>query len=428
MTMHRSITRPRRKRERGIALVIILVLMTVMMAMGIVLSKDARTELRISRDEKLAKQAIATAEAGISHAFDVVKQAPIDLNSNLGSGGTGGSLSGLGSVVTLSGVSYRFHALGALSGDGYYVRVVDNSDETIGANDPTRDTDKSIWLVSVGRAGNAQRRVDALLHVGGIPGGIFGDLSVGFGGSGGLIDSYDSRVGPYNAASPGSHGDVGSNGGILLQSANVDHGNATAGGTVSCSASCATQVTGTLTNGAPPVALVPNPYPTCSPLTDGTGISGGIYYGATGKKAGQLVGGSGDNIVFTPGTYCLNTVTISGGGLLTVNGPVVIIVNGQSSFGGGGVVNTTALASNLQILSAYVNPKAGLTINGGSQAYMQVYAPGSEVVLGGGTDFYGSLVAGSISSTGGSRVHRDEALGSPINGGTSLSAWHEVRN
>ena len=145
MTMHRSITRPRRKRERGIALVIILVLMTVMMAMGIVLSKDARTELRISRDEKLAKQAIATAEAGISHAVDAVKQAPIDLNGNLGSGGTGGSLSGLGSVVTLSGVSYRFHALGALSGDGYYVRVVDNSDETIGANDPTRDTDKSIW-------------------------------------------------------------------------------------------------------------------------------------------------------------------------------------------------------------------------------------------------------------------------------------------
>jgi len=59
---------------------------------------------------------------------------------------------------------------------------------------------------------------------------------------------------------------------------------------------------------------------------------------------------------------------------------------------------------------------------------MQVYAPGSEVVLGGGTDFYGSLVAGSISSTGGSRVHRDEALGSPIGGGTTLSAWHEVRN
>jgi len=136
----------------------------------------------------------------------------------------------------------------------------------------------------------AQRRVDALLHVGGIPGGIFGDLSVGFGGSGGLIDSYDSRVGPYNAASPGSHGDVGSNGGIDLASADIDHGNATAGGTVTCSSSCATQVTGTLTNGAPPVALVPNPYPTCSPLTDGTGISGGTYYGATGKKAGQLVG------------------------------------------------------------------------------------------------------------------------------------------
>jgi len=49
-------------------------------------------------------------------------------------------------------------------------------------------------------------------------------------------------------------------------------------------------------------------------------------------------------------------------------------------------------------------------------------------VLVGRTDLYGSLIAGRISRTGGSRVHSDEALGSPIGEGTTLSAWHEVRN
>ena len=169
---------------------------------------------------------------------------------------------------------------------------------------------------------------------------------------------------------------MGSNGSILFQSDVVDHGDATAGTTISCSTNgpygC---VTGTVTPNAPAVTLNPDPETNCTAYTDGTGITGGTYYGATGKKAGQLVGGSGDNIIFAPGTYCFSTVTVSGGGLVTVNGPVVIKINGVSSFGGGGVVNTTALASNLEIISSYTGVKGGLTINGGSQAYAQVYAP-----------------------------------------------------
>ena len=223
---------------------------------------------------------------------------------------------------------------------------------------------------------------------------------------------------------------MGSNGTIGFQSDVVDHGDATAGTTVSCSTSPC--VTGTTTQYAPTVTLNPDPAPNCTTYTDGTGITGGTYYGATGKKAGQLVGGSGDNIVFTSGTYCFSTVNVSGGGLVTANatnGPVIIKINGVSSFGGGGVVNTTALASNLEIISSYTGVKGGLTINGGSQAYAQVYAPDTEVVLGGGTDFYGSLVAGSISSTGGSKVHSDVALGSASGAAVvTLSAWHEVRN
>ena len=422
----------RRARQEGVALVTVLILAAVLVSLSVIASRDAITELRISRNDQLAKDAIAVAEAGLYHAFDLVKHNAIDLNACLSNGGTGGALATVGSTATLDGASYRFAALGNISGGGYYVRAVDNSDETAGANDPTRDVDGSIWLVSRGRVGGAERRIDVLLtaRAGGLPGGIFGKGSVTFGGNGGYIDSFDSAQGPYTAAGAGSQAAVGSNGAILLQSDVVDHGDATAGTTVSCSTSPC--VTGTTTQYAPTVTLNPDPAPNCTTYTDGTGITGGTYYGATGKKAGQLVGGSGDNIVFTSGTYCFSTVNVSGGGLVTANatnGPVIIKINGVSSFGGGGVVNTTALASNLEIISSYTGVKGGLTINGGSQAYAQVYAPDTEVVLGGGTDFYGSLVAGSLSSTGGSKVHSDVALGS-ANGAAvvTLSAWHEVRN
>src|SRR6059058_4251035 len=93
------------------------------------------------------------------------------------------------------------------------------------------------------------------------------------------------------------------------------------------------------------------------------------------------------------------------------------------------VLTTPPLASNLEIISSYTGVKGGLTINGGSQAYAQVYAPDTEVALGGGTDFYGSLVAGCISSTGASKGHSDVALGSATWAAVvTLSASHEVRN
>src|SRR5207244_7305927 len=131
----------------------------------------------------------------------LIKHAAPDLNACLSSGGTGGALATLGSTVTLDVASYRFAALGNVSGGGYYVHAVDDSDETTGANDPTKDVDGSIWIVSRGRVGGAERRVDALFTVrGGIPGGVFGRDSVPFGGTGGFIHSFDSQQGPNTTA------------------------------------------------------------------------------------------------------------------------------------------------------------------------------------------------------------------------------------
>src|SRR5437867_355351 len=118
----------RRTGQEGVALVTVLLLAAVMVALSMIASRDAITELRISRSDQLAKEASAIAEAGIYHAFDLVKHNAIDLNSCLSNGGTGGALATLGSSVTLNGASYRFAALGNISGGGYYVRAVNDSD------------------------------------------------------------------------------------------------------------------------------------------------------------------------------------------------------------------------------------------------------------------------------------------------------------
>src|SRR5438477_557811 len=155
----------RRARQEGVALVTVLILAAVLVSLSVIASRDAITELRISRNDQLAKDAIGVAEAGLYHAFDLVKHNAIDLNACLSSGGTGGA----------------------------------------------------IWLVSRGRVGGAGRRSDGLLtaRTGGPPGGIFGKASVTFGGNGGYIDSFDSAQGPYTAAGAGSRAALGSNGAKL---------------------------------------------------------------------------------------------------------------------------------------------------------------------------------------------------------------------
>ena len=68
-------------------------------------------------------------------------------------------------MTTVNGESYRFrHFGGKGSSDGYYVRATDNEDETNGLNDSSADVDGRIHLVSRGRAGKAERVIEAIIQ------------------------------------------------------------------------------------------------------------------------------------------------------------------------------------------------------------------------------------------------------------------------
>ena len=410
-------------RQDGVALVTVVFLTAVILTLIVMGSRETQIELRIAHNALQAEQALNAAEAGLNHAYGLIKDTNVNgFNDELSNGGTGGVLASLGSYTTLAGVSYRFAALGGGANDGYYVKVIDNYDETTGADDPTDDKDNVITIISRGRVGSAERIVAATLKGDTLfPSLIFGKLFVSLGGSNTFTDSFDSRVAPYSAATAGSNGSLFSNGDISANSGKITvKGNATASGTVSGGT-----VTGTITNGAPPLTF-PSIAPCGPPYSTGAGLAGPPkdfkYDAATGAL--QVTG----TINLAPGTYCFGSIAEASKGQITANGPVIIFITGDLSLGGGGIVNATQIPSNLLVLSSYVSTGDGITLGGGSDLYAGIYAPDCGIKLTGGADIFGSLIGRTFSMQGGAGMHYDEALGKVTFGFTSLYNWHEERS
>jgi len=166
----------RPRRQDGMALVLVLLVIAVLALLGVAGTRSAQTELQMGGKDMLGRQALSAAEAGINHAYSLINANTANrpstptacstcwgFDSELGSGGTGGALAGLGTTATLGTTSYRFRNFGSGTADGYYVQAVDNFDEQSGANNPATDRDARIYLVSRGRVGGAERVVTALV-------------------------------------------------------------------------------------------------------------------------------------------------------------------------------------------------------------------------------------------------------------------------
>jgi hypothetical protein len=156
-------SRRRLRSQAGSTLIVVMLIIAAIITLSIYGARSAQMELRIARNDVLAKEAMNAAEAGVNHVRGVIQADGGQFDNYLASGGTGGALSNIGPVVTLSdGLTYRFHAFnGSGTSDGYYVRVVDNYDETSGSNNSTDDLDKTVDVISRGRVGSAERIIRA---------------------------------------------------------------------------------------------------------------------------------------------------------------------------------------------------------------------------------------------------------------------------
>ncbi len=424
------------------ALVLVLLVIAVLALLGIAGTRSAQTELQMGSKEMVGRQALGAAEAGINHAYSLIKAnvanrpslagacTQCGFDSELSGGGTGGTLASIGSTATLGTLSYRFRVFGGGATDGYYVQAADNYDETTGANNPAIDRDAKIYLVSRGHVGGAERVVTALVT--GVPlfgtYGIASKTTVGMSG-GSSTDSFDSRDAAYSAATAGSHGNVRADGNISLSGGStVIKGDATSSTTVSTSGGA--RVTGTTTNGAPTIS-----FPDVSACGPPYSSSSGITLGAGqtyNSSTGVLTVNGGKTTTLAGGTYCFSAITVSGGSILSVSSPVNIYVTAATDLSGGSVANTSLNASNLKLFSSLNAPanQNGIKLSGGTQSYMSIYAPNTGVTFSGGTtDFYGAVVSSIITDTGGTRFHYDQALAAVLGPvAPQLSSWHEVRN
>ena len=387
--------------DKGVALVKTIFLTTILLAVVAYAARGTRVELRIAANDQLQKRTFAVAEAGLQHAWR-------KLASDVGGGGTTLSTElatptgflGAGTDQTIGGKPYRFVSFGGAPADGYWVRIDNNSDDAGGARS---DTDGQIVITSRGAISGANRIVQSVLKQLPLFGnGLFAKYSADLRG-GGFTDSYDSSLGSYLSQTPGSQGNVGSNGNITNNgSPTTVNGSEYAGGTIDPGQAI---ITGVSYQGQPLVAFPPAP-PCAGPNPTSAGITPANDYNA---GSGVLRGNGSDNVVLDPAVrdYCFNSVTITAQATLTVNGPVNIYLlgSGNSNFTGNGVINATGVPSNLRI---YATPSVGsITVNGGAQASMVIYAPETNLTFNGGSEIYGSAVGGTIRLTGGTNFHYD---------------------
>ena len=241
--------------------------------------------------------------------------------------------------------------------------------------------------------------------------GMFARTSLTMSGSF-SADSYDATLGTYASQfavdHAGDQGHLASNGDITAGGGPV-WGDAIPGPTF--------QVLGdpTVVSGSTAPASYPetfDPYLYTPPIA-----SAGPYSGAGALNAG---------------TYRYDSLNLSGGDVLTIDGDVVLYVDdkftakdssqivlnpgaslivhqgaGDFTVSGGGIVNPSQLPEDVQIYTASTKK---LTLSGGSSFYGLVYGPDCDFVSSGGSELFGVIVAAKATLSGAGWMHFDTSL------------------
>jgi hypothetical protein len=249
-----------------------------------------------------------------------------------------------------------------------------------------------------------------------------------------VIDAFDSRKGSYNTTSNrDAVGGIATNlkisGAVSLGGANVygpvstGSGGTVTGGTVGDVAwnKTSSGIEPGWTDDTMNVA-----YPTNSPLTGGpylpptqyTNITSGTYQMSSYSSSGDMTIG-GNVVLYVPGDFTIggnDTIKIKSGGSLK------IIVGGNVSMAGGGVLNGTGQAANFSILG--LSTCTSVTYAGNAQFIGTIYAPQADFTLKGTTDAFGAVIAKTASMNGNTAFHYDEALA--YQDGYIASSWQEL--
>ena len=295
--------------------------------------------------------------------------------------------------------------------------------------DPAATTRYVLTVTAYAQLSRADLEAGVKLHPSGLfTHALFGTASVKLTG-GSHTDSYDSEQGAWSTqvtlaaanapggAYVGTHGDVGSNGEIVLSGPVrgdaipgtgfvVDHGE---------------EAWGSTTPRTEGHVLEPTPIEDfAAAFADNDNASIDVSNEKVSYDAENLVllSGGGAPITLTGGTYIFNTLKMTGGGSLYVTGPTKIYITNYFEISGGGIANVTGNPRDC-IIHAHPydfpaessHDKRYVKTSGGSDTALAVYAPLFDLEVSGGGTFYGALAGRTVVFSGGSAFHYDEALG-----------------
>jgi hypothetical protein len=272
------------------------------------------------------------------------------------------------------------------------------------------------------------------------PYGFFAYGNACVSGSGAPFDlGGNASVDGYNSAGGGTYatthsnllGSIGSNGSVYAHGTSTSIGGKVyvqnpgpAGGSHPYTGSCPTfdfSVSGNPTYGSvlpsTPLTAPTVTIPANSSTTDESAGHGANLVLVPGSYQNVSVSSGGTITLTAPGTYNIDCLTASSSGsniaisplgkAVTLNISGTGCVTAPISFGSNTFINNASgVAANFQINY----PGTGtLTFTGGSSTYAIVNAPNAAVVLHGGSDFYGALMANTIDDSGGVNLHFDTA-------------------
>ncbi len=381
------------KDEKGNALILTLLFVSLMSVFSLALSYGALSEVRAV--ERFENRIVA-----FHWAEGAVDQTLVELRDNA-------SYSGVPQTSASNGRasgSFQTTVTATGSPDTYQIAALG----TIGANTASYGYQQS----SITAVANFSTTSSSTF-----PGAIFAQTSISQSGDGGT-DAYDSRNGDHDSDDGANEGHLISNGTgantIVKSGDGTVRGNLTAGPGANPSTAIVVSgdgiVTGSRSAGtnAIPVEAVSVP----TELTSG----------------GNLVLDRGTTTTLGSGNYWYSSISITRGGRLTLTGSATIYVSGSVTISGdGGIVTAGSLPTNLRI---NVTTTDAVSKSGDSNLYAAIYAPQSTVTVSGDGDVFGAIVGNVVSHSGDGTVHYDKALAADTNESNSpnqnLRAWSEV--
>jgi type IV pilus assembly protein PilX len=451
--------------EKGIALIMALVLLVIISGIGIFGINTSVVEGWRSANYLSAKQAYFAAEAGVEDGISRL------VSGNVSDTGSTTSTTWNNSSTYSSSSSLFSNWINASNTSNSFTikhRVVGSPSVVA-----TSSGSPQYVIRSTGTSGNASRTIEAAIVLttsSPFSSGMIGCQTVTIHGSG-AVDSYNSASGSY--ASQATHTDAqgntyangnggvtttDSNGQVTLSGSSVDiHGSVSATGSSPfgiITENGGPQVYGTKTQNAPTT--------TCDPLNVSTLVSGKMPSGSptavnlghndsTTVTAATTATSSSTATTITTGNFSLGNNAIyriakpAGTGpfyvTMIVKGDidigstaqlqidsgvnVTIYTTGNVSIGGQGVANSNSAPSSLLIYSSSTDSSPrGVKVTGGSNFIGAIYAPLAEVSLSGNSAFYGAMRGKNVDNGGTAGFHYDENLanlsGGSITGYTTI--------